>query len=79
MADVTTVDIKSAWASKINWTQIVGAAAMLLTFATGGKFDISADQQVSIVVTIGVICNVATWIQRTWFTTAVTPSSIPTK
>jgi hypothetical protein len=71
------VDIKSAWASKINWTQGVAAFAMILTLVSGGKFEITADQQVDIVVTIGVVCNVATWVIKTWFTPTVTPASLP--
>jgi hypothetical protein len=72
------VDIKSAWASKINWTQAVSAFAMMLTFISGGHFDITGDQQAAIVVTIGVACNVATWVMKTWFTPTVSPASLTT-
>jgi hypothetical protein len=71
------VDIKSAWASKINWTQAVSAFAMIVTLVSGGKFDITGDQQAAIVVTIGVACNVVTWVLKTWFTPTVTPASLP--
>ena len=70
------VSLKSAWASKINWTQAVTAFAMLVTLFTGGKFNIDADQQAAIVVTIGVVGNLATWVMKTWFTPTVTPASV---
>jgi hypothetical protein len=81
MADPTTpttavVPVKSAWASKINWTQSVAAIAMIATLVSGGKLNITADQQVSIVVTIGVFSNVITWILRTWFNGSVNPASL---
>lgn len=77
MPDVAHVEIKSAWASKINWTQAVAAFAMVLTLVSGGKMGITPDQQTAIVVTIGVACNVVTWIIKTWFTPTVTPASLP--
>jgi hypothetical protein len=49
---------------------------MVLTFATGGKLNITADQQVAIVVTIGVVGNIVTWVMKTWFTATVTPASV---
>jgi hypothetical protein len=70
-----TVPIKSAWASKINWTQAVSAFAMLIGWASGNAIELSADKQTAIVVTIGVIGNIVTWIMKTWFTTTITPSS----
>jgi hypothetical protein len=76
MPDTARVEIASAWTSKINWTQAVSFAAMGLTFFSGGKVGMSADQQAGVVVTIGVITNVATWVMRTWFTKTVTPASM---
>jgi hypothetical protein len=71
-----TVPVVSAWASKINWTQAVAAFAMILTLVSGGKVGMDADQQTAAVVTIGVACNVATWIMKTFFTASVHPASL---
>jgi hypothetical protein len=76
MTDQVTVPLKSAWASKINWTQAIAGVAMIVAFLTGGQLDVSADQQAALVVVIGVVGNVVTYIQRTWFTRAVTPASV---
>lgn len=75
MADKTTVQIKSAWVSKINWTQAVSGVAMLLAWFSGGKIGLTTEQQAAVVTTIGVATNIVTWIIKTWFTTTVTPSS----
>lgn len=71
-----TLETKSAWLSKINWTQAVGLTCQILVFATGGKIDIPVEQQVAIVVLIGAIQSIATWVLKTWFTPTVTPASI---
>ena len=71
-----TVPVVSAWASKIIWTQAVAAFAMVLTLVSGGKVGMDADQQTAAVVTIGVICNIATWIMKTFFTARVHPQSL---
>ena len=70
------VATQSAWASKINWTQVVGMAASALTFASGGKLGIPDAEQVEIVLLIQSATAVATWIFKTWFTRTVTPSSV---
>jgi hypothetical protein len=72
-----TVPVVSAWASKINWTQAVAAFAMILTLVSGGKVGMDADQQTAAVVTIGVACNIATWVMKTFFTARVHPTSLP--
>jgi hypothetical protein len=72
-----TVPVVSAWSSKINWTQAVAAFAMILTLVSGGKLGMDADQQTAAVVTIGVVCNITTWIMKTYFTTSVHPTSLP--
>jgi hypothetical protein len=72
-----TVPVVSAWASKINWTQAVAAFAMILTLVSGGRVGMDADQQAAAVVTIGVGCNIATWIMKTFFTARVHPTSLP--
>jgi hypothetical protein len=74
-APTATVPVVSAWSSKINWTQAVAAFAMILTLVSGGKVGMDADQQAA--VTIGVGCNIATWIMKTFFTARVHPTSLP--
>lgn len=81
---VAQVDVQSAWASKINWTQAVGIAASALVFLTGGKVNIPVEVQVEIVTGIQMVQGVATWIMKTWFTKTITPASaagpdVPTK
>ena len=75
-APTATVPVVSAWSSKINWTQAVAAFAMILTLISGGKVGMDADQQAAAVVTIGVGCNIATWIMKTFFTASVHPASL---
>lgn len=70
---VSVVNIKSAWASKINWTQFLSSLFSLLA-AFG--LDIPAEQKLIIVVAIDTISSTATWIFKTWYTSTITPSSI---
>jgi hypothetical protein len=76
MAASVTVSTKSAWLSKINWTQGVSSFAMVLTLVSGGTLNLTADQQTAIIVTIGVVGDIATWVIKTWFTPTVTPASV---
>lgn len=76
MADVTVVDIKSAWASKINWTQAIGTACSMAVLVTGGKINVPTDVQLQLVAAIQAAQAVATWVIKTWFTPTVTPASI---
>jgi hypothetical protein len=71
------VPVTSAVSSKVNWTQIIAMAAMLLAYFTGGKLNLDPSQQASIVVVIGVVSQVVTIIFKTWFTNSVHPSSLP--
>ena len=64
-----SVNVKSALASKINWTQALGFAAMALTYF---GIDLPADVQNQMLILIGAVQSVVTWVLRTWFTSAVT-------
>lgn len=65
------MDVKSAWLSKINWTQALGVLASIL--AVFG-FNLDAQTQLAVVGAIqGVVAGV-TWVMRTFFTKSVTPS-----
>lgn len=72
----TTVPIKSAWKSKVNWTQVVGGAAMLLALFAGHQV-IDSDQQAAILVVIGLVQGGVTWILKTFYTDSVHASSLP--
>jgi len=72
MADAVTVDVKSAWLSKINWTQAIGVIASV---AAVFGFDLSPAMQVQVVAGIQGIAAVVTWALKTFGTTTVTPSS----
>lgn len=74
----TTVVVatQSAWASKINWAQAVGGIAMLLAWFSGGKINLSPEQQVTLVAAIGIVTNLVTWVFKTWFTKTITPASV---
>jgi hypothetical protein len=80
MSDVSTqtarVDVKSAWASKINWTQAMGIGASALVVVTGGKIDIPPEVQLALVGLIQSGQAITTWVIKTWFTTTVTPASV---
>lgn len=80
MADVQSGDIvraetKSAWFSKINWTQAVGILASVLVVVTGGKLNIPIEQQGAIVLLIQTGQGLVTWVMKTWFTPTVTTAS----
>jgi hypothetical protein len=75
-APVVTVPIKSAWASKVNITQAVGVAATALALLTSNKFSVPLDVQAQMVAAIQAVQAVATWIMRTWFTSAITAGSV---
>ena len=64
--------LQSAYASKINWTQAVAFAAMMMTMF---GIDLPPELQASIVSGIVAVSSVVTWIMRTWFTTTITPAS----
>ena len=65
-------EVKSAWISKINWTQAMSFLAMIFTMF---GIDLPAELQAQIVTGIGIVAAVVTWILRTWFTTAITFAS----
>lgn len=75
MVELVRLRTKSAWLSKINWTQAVAIGASVLVIATGGKIDIPLEQQLQIVGAIQAAQGVATWIFKTWFTPTITPAS----
>jgi hypothetical protein len=72
MAESVTVDVKSAWLSKINWTQAIGVVASV---AAVFGFDMPPAMQLQVVAAIQGIVAVVTWALKTFATTTVTPSS----
>ncbi len=75
MTEVTVVEVQSPWFSKINWTQVVQGVAAIAVIATGGKVDLTPEQQLQIVGAIVVVGNLATIIMKTYFTGTITPQS----
>lgn len=61
---------KSAWFSKINWTQGVAAVAMLLAFF---GFDLPAQTQADILAAIIGVQAAVTWFFRTFMNNSVGP------
>lgn len=78
-SNTATVDVKSAWMSKINWTQAVGVGATVLALASMNKIQVPVEQQATIVAVIQGVSSLATWIIKTWFTTTVTAASAAPK
>ncbi len=72
MTDTTEVDIKSAWLSKINWTQVVSVVASLLVVF---GLDIPPETQAHIATAITALTGLVTIVMKTFFTTSITPSS----
>ena len=74
MAETVTVPVKSAWASKVNWTQVIAGVA---TFATAliSAANLPAAQAAALTAAVAGAGQFVTIILRTFFTTAVTPSS----
>jgi len=74
-SEVVRVETKSAWTSKINWTQAIGLLASSLVFITGGKINLSFEEQAMLVTAIQAVQSVVTWVLKTWFTPTITPAS----
>lgn len=56
---------KSAFQSKVNWTQIVAFLAMALAMF---GIDMSPDMQAAVAVCLSGLAGLVTMIWRTWFT-----------
>jgi lysozyme len=70
--DVKVVDVKSAWLSKINWTQFLGLAAML---ATMFGIPVTDELKAQLIAGITGLTYVVTWALRTFFSNTITPAS----
>lgn len=69
------VETKSIWWSKIFWTQLVAIVSMALTVF--GGFEISPQTQLEIVSAVLFVQGGVTMVFKTFFTSTVTPSSVP--
>lgn len=74
MSQNVVVPVKSAFLSKINWTQVVGPAAAVLAFF--GVKDVTADQLAAIIIGIQSLQSVVTVIIKTFYTGTITPQSM---
>ena len=70
---IVIAEEKSAWFSKINWTQFVGMGATVLALVSANKYNIPPEQQAVLIAGIQGIQSFATWIWRTWFNDTVPP------
>ncbi len=67
------VEVKSAWFSKINWTQVVAVLAAWL----GAKgISLDAETQVQVVLAVQGLQSAVTWAFRTFFNRSVSPASL---
>jgi hypothetical protein len=67
---------ENGWFSKINWAQAIQVLAAVTVMATGGKINISPEQQLALVTGILVVGNIVTVIIKTYFTPTVTKQSV---
>jgi len=78
MADSTLAPVKSAWASKINWLQLVGVICGAATAIAGGNMlGLSAEQTAKLVAGINLAQGVLTVVLRTFFSNSVVQNSLP--
>ena len=78
--NLAVVQVKSAWASKINWTQAIGwAATGIVGFVLPYLGDLGLPETIIAMFTVQSVQNILTFMFKTFFTDTVTPSSLPTK
>ena len=65
-------DVKSSWASKINWVAVGGGITALVA-AFG--IEMSEELQKQILTAVPVVGGTIIWIMRTWFTKKLTKGS----
>jgi len=73
-AATAVVPVKSAWASKINWIQVIGWTISIATALVEG---LPPEKKAAAIIAIQTVQNVATFVIRTWFTSSVTAASLP--
>jgi hypothetical protein len=76
VGSVATVPVTSAWVSKTNWTQVVGASAMFIAMFTGGKYNLTAEQQGAIITVIGLLQGLASYVFHTFYSPGVKAASL---
>ncbi len=71
MSSVVVVETKSAWLSKINWTQAIGVVASI---AAVFGLNLDPQTQLAVVAAIQGVVAFVTWILKTFAKPSVTPS-----
>lgn len=71
---IAVVPVKSAWWSKINWTQVAGPLAGLLALL--GIKNVTPEQISGIILAIQTMQSIVTIIIKTFYTGTITPSSV---
>lgn len=65
-------EVKSAWASKVNWTL---AITFILNAAAFFGIGIPADVKDAVMVIVTALGTIIAWVIRTWFTTSISAPS----
>lgn len=65
-------NVKSAWASKTNWTLAAGMIFNVLAFF---GIAVPADVKDAVLVVGNGLVLIVAWVLRTWFTTSITAAS----
>lgn len=70
-----TVEVKSPWTSKINWTQFIAAG---LTFSVGvlGALHLDAATTAKATAGVAIAGQVATFVLKTFFTNSIASTSL---
>ncbi len=69
------VAVKSAWLSRINWTQAIGMGVSLLTYFGIIVPADMADNATAAILGVQALVALVTWILKTFFTATITPSA----
>lgn len=70
--ETAVVDVKSSWASKINWVQLMSVLASLLVVF---GINIPPELQAQVAAAITALSGIITIVMRTWFTKEITAAS----
>jgi hypothetical protein len=81
--ETANVPVKSAWASMINWGELVKLVAMIaamkgITIPEGVQHQM-VEFLSNMAIAITAAGAIYTWVCRTWFNGSVSPSSLPKK
>jgi hypothetical protein len=73
---IAVVNTSNGWFGKVNVTQVVQLLATVAVIVSGGRFDITPEQQLQLVGAIVLIGNIATILFKVFYTPKVARQSI---